>query len=184
MCGNNREFPSESYFPENAAGRVQGLGAAVAFPCPMPSLPTPPVSISIKIKADRQPLRDKFPLSPNQKPNPEAEPGEKPVINPKETTGSFCNNNPHTYGSFQGWDIIVVISVWWVGEGKCAFFTPSTVPTPLYRNHPTWQALSYKARWPWRHQGRKDAEAPGRAHGARSGKVWRAPSSPALPGTQ
>ena len=61
--------------PERAAGRVQGLDAAVALisPGPRPSpAHTPPLSISIKIKADKQPMKDKFPISPNQKPNPEA----------------------------------------------------------------------------------------------------------------
>lgn len=32
----------------------------------------PPLSISIKIKADKPPMQDEFPISPNQKPNPEA----------------------------------------------------------------------------------------------------------------
>ena len=62
--------------PERAAGGVQGLDAArMAFisPGPMPSpAHTPPLSTPMKIKADKQPMQDKFPLFPNHKPNPEA----------------------------------------------------------------------------------------------------------------
>lgn len=46
----------------------------LSFPLgPMPSpAHTPPLSTPMKIKADKQPMQDKFPLFPNHKPNPEA----------------------------------------------------------------------------------------------------------------